>query len=69
MVFHFSSRCLFLVVSVLIFAGSTFTAQAEEIRIGHRDLTLNAELSLGDGATLSDGVVLMVHGTLAHNTM
>lgn len=32
-------------------------------------LTLNASLVLGDGKTVADGVVLLTHGTLAHNKM
>ena len=32
-------------------------------------LTLNAQLQLGVGKSLQNGVVILVHGTLAHNDM
>jgi pimeloyl-ACP methyl ester carboxylesterase len=44
-------------------------AKADEVTLKHGGLTLNGELTLADGKTLTDGVVLMVHGTLAHNAM
>jgi pimeloyl-ACP methyl ester carboxylesterase len=43
--------------------------EAEEIRLDHGGLTLNAQLDLAEGKSLKDGVVLIVHGTLAHNDM
>ena len=58
------------------FIGFLFTAlawapalKAEEVRIKHSGLTLNAQLNLADGKALKDGAVLLVHGTLAHNGM
>ncbi|KJS34436.1 MAG: hypothetical protein VR70_17685 [Rhodospirillaceae bacterium BRH_c57] len=45
------------------------TAQADPVTLEHDGLTLNGALELADGKALSDGVVLMVHGTLAHNGM
>ncbi|HAD87483.1 MAG TPA: alpha/beta hydrolase, partial [Rhodospirillaceae bacterium] len=44
-------------------------ATAEEVRLKQGDLTLNAQLDMADGKTLKDGLVLVVHGTLAHNDM
>lgn len=43
--------------------------QAKEVTISHNDLNLRANLQLAEGKTLEDGVVLMLHGTLAHNRM
>ncbi|MBT5812219.1 MAG: alpha/beta hydrolase [Rhodospirillaceae bacterium] len=43
--------------------------QAEEIKIPHDGVTLNAELTRAARRTLADGVVLIVHGTLSHNRM
>lgn len=63
------SRCLPWLLSVLVSTGVSFAVHAEEVRIAYNGLTLNAELSLADGANLGDGVVLVVHGTLAHNAM
>lgn len=57
----------------MAFAILTFvvasTALAEEVRIKPGDLTLNGQLDLASGKSLKDGVVLIVHGTLAHNAM
>jgi len=45
-------------------------ATCDAIRDGFRDgTTLNAEMSFADEASLRSGVVLIVHGTLAHNAM
>lgn len=43
--------------------------RAEEVKIEKGDLILNADLTLSGGKKVSDGVVLMVHGTLAHKRM
>ena len=43
--------------------------RAEEVKIKHGGLTLNANLNVASGKTLSDGVVLMLHGSLAHKDM
>ena len=45
-------------------------ANAEKVQITAKNgLKLNANLVLADGKKLSDGVVLITHGTLAHNGM
>lgn len=59
-------RMLAFVSAVFLFS---FSAQAEEVKIKNGDLTLNADLTLAEGKKISDGVVLMVHGTLAHKGM
>lgn len=43
--------------------------QAKEITQQFRGLTINANLELADGKSLEDGVVLILHGTMAHNRM
>lgn len=56
-----------LCLTALMPAGA---AQAEDISIKNADgLTLTANLVLADGKTVADGVVLLTHGTLAHNKM
>jgi Predicted hydrolases or acyltransferases (alpha/beta hydrolase superfamily) len=45
------------------------TLQAEEVTVKQGDITLRGELTLADGKTAKDGVILMQHGTLAHNKM
>ncbi len=42
---------------------------AEEIQLQHKGLTLNATLVLAEEQQISDGVLLLTHGTLAHNQM
>lgn len=42
---------------------------ADEVTIPHQGLTLNGELVLAEGEQISDGVLLLTHGTLAHNKM
>ncbi len=56
-------------LSVLLLALSTMAAHADEVRIKHAGLTLNAQLNMADGKALKDGAVMLVHGTLAHNGM
>lgn len=60
---------------ILLFAGLVMTAApaisyaGERVTLDHGGLTLNANLELAQGKTLADGVVLLTHGTLAHNKM
>ncbi len=56
-----------LALSLVVLAPAT--GSAKEVKIRHNGLTLNANLTLAPGKTLADGVVLMVHGTLAHGRM
>jgi pimeloyl-ACP methyl ester carboxylesterase len=45
-------------------------AIAEEVTIKDQGLTLNARLDMGDGRkSVDEGVILLLHGTLAHNDM
>lgn len=46
-----------------------FTAKAEEVSIPHGQLTLNANLEIAEGSKIEDGIVLIVHGFMAHNRM
>lgn len=54
-----------------LLAGVLFAtpAAAKEVQLERDGLTLNANLELAEGKTLSDGLVLMTHGTLAHGGM
>lgn len=56
-----------LVAAAVLMPGRP--ASAGEVKINHGGLTLNADLELAGGKTLADGVVLIVHGTLAHKRM
>lgn len=44
-------------------------AQAKEVKLAMGGLTLNAIATFAEGKTLKDGIVLITHGTMAHNDM
>ena len=49
---------------------AAFTSlHAEEVSVKQGDIELRGDLTLADGKTAKDGVILMLHGTLAHNKM
>jgi dienelactone hydrolase len=43
--------------------------QAEEVTLPFKGITLNANLELAQNKDVTDGVILIVHGTLAHRGM
>lgn len=45
------------------------SAAAEQLTLKDGDITLTAELKLADGKSLEDGVIVMLHGGLAHSRM
>lgn len=58
------------VAGVLVIAGLAGTpAIADEVKLAYKGLTLNANRELAAGKKISDGVMLIVHGTLAHGGM
>lgn len=56
-----------LAVSLPLFASPDLSA--EEVTVKQGKMELRGELSLAEDKTLKDGVILMLHGTLAHNSM
>ncbi len=56
-------------LAILLLAIPGQASHAGEVTLAHGDITLNARLELADGKTVKDGVILMTHGTLAHNGM
>lgn len=54
---------------VLVVASLLAPVHAEEVTTKLDDLTLRANLELASGKSMKDGVVLITHGTLAHNGM
>lgn len=56
-------------LAILMLALVNQSGHAGEVTLDHGDVTLNARLELADGKTIKDGVILMTHGTLAHNGM
>ena len=47
----------------------TSLANANEVTLPYKGLTLNASLDLADDKSLADGVILITHGGLAHRDM
>ena len=60
----------FFAPAVMLLASLAFTSvQAEEVTTKLDGLTLRGNLELASGKSVKDGVVLITHGTLAHNSM
>ena len=57
------------VIIGLLAALVSSAAFSGEVRIDGGEFTLNGDIELADGKNLSDGVVLLLHGTLAHKDM
>ncbi|MEW5729652.1 MAG: alpha/beta hydrolase [Pseudomonadota bacterium] len=57
------------VAAVLVLGAQAAQAEEKAVQIKQGALTLNGTLSLADGKSVKDGVVLFTHGTLAHNGM
>jgi pimeloyl-ACP methyl ester carboxylesterase len=56
-------------VALICFCFLTGPADAAEVTTTHKYLSLNGRLMAAEGKSLKDGVVLLTHGTLAHNRM
>jgi alpha-beta hydrolase superfamily lysophospholipase len=57
---------ILLVSAVWLIAAA---ASAGPVQISHAGIRLNGELRLPEGRTPRDGIVLITHGTMAHNGM
>lgn len=53
-------------MAVFLFVAA---ADAEPVQISYQGIKLNGELTVPESASIADGVVLVTHGTLAHNGM
>ncbi|WP_282608563.1 alpha/beta hydrolase [Pelagibius sp. Alg239-R121] len=49
--------------------SSSFAQETREVELKHDGLTLLGDLVMPDDGSLSDGAVLLLHGTLAHKDM
>jgi len=56
-------------LAALLLASVFVSVQAEDVTTKLDDLTLRGNLELAAGKSVKDGVVLITHGTLAHNKM
>ena len=54
---------------VIALCTTSVVINAKEVTQQYKGLTLNAEFQLATGKTISDGVVLITHGALAHRDM
>ncbi|MCW9034219.1 MAG: alpha/beta hydrolase [Rhodospirillales bacterium] len=59
----------FISVLITLFVLFPLAASAKDVKIIDDGITLNARLEIAEGKSLEDGVVLMLHGTLAHHGM
>ncbi len=62
---RFAAALAILLIATALAGGRA--SRADEIEVRHGDLTLLGNLIVAEDAALSDGAVLMVHGTLAHH--
>lgn len=58
-----------LIAACFCFAVLSPPVQAKEVKIPYQGRTLNANLNIAGGKSLADGILLMMHGTLAHKDM
>ena len=63
------TRVLVRYVCAVALGITAVAAEAKEVTFQHKGLTLNANLELASGKKLTDGAILITHGTLAHNGM
>ena len=56
-------------VSVLLLLIAVTSLHAEEVTLKYKGLTLNANLTMAEGKSFKDGIVLVLHGLMAHNKM
>lgn len=63
-------KLLTRVASAVVFSLlAAVTLQADEVTVKQGELELRADLTLAEGKTAQDGVIVLLHGTLAHNKM
>lgn len=66
--FSFKVR-LAIAGATLLACLQTTPAAADEVKLNYKGLSLVANVELASGKKLSDGVILIVHGTTAHGRM
>lgn len=55
--------------TLILLCTLPFSGQGKEVTLKFNNLSLNGNLELAEGKSLKDGVVLILHGFLAHNRM
>ena len=66
---HMVKQTIIRILCVLLLWALHSTAMAKEIVLQHNGLRLNAVLDMAAGRQLSDGVIVITHGSLAHRDM
>ncbi len=56
-------------IALLMLMLPCLSIQAEEIKLKHDGLTVNANLQMAEGKNYQDGIVLVIHDLLGHNQM
>jgi len=67
--FSGAKACSAVVIATLLAGSPLSTAVADEVKMNYQGLSLIANRELAAGKKLSDGVILIVHGTTAHGGM
>lgn len=57
------------IAAVLAVFAAVPLARADPVQLSYKNIRLNGEMTLPDGGSLGDGVVLITHGSLAHHEM
>ena len=65
----FKKSVLWAVMAMFFVLQMGANVSAKEVTLASKGITLNGELVMADGKQLSDGVVLITHGTLAFSGM
>ena len=56
-------------LATLLLSVPTLSLAAQQVTIPFNGLNLGANLAIAEGSSLSDNIVVLTHGTLAHNEM
>jgi pimeloyl-ACP methyl ester carboxylesterase len=63
-------RTMSIFVAAIAAAGlAAPAAWAEPVQLAYKDILLNGELTVPEGQSVHDGVILITHGSLAHHEM
>lgn len=62
-------RRYILLIGLILLTAPYQSSLAKDVQIKHHGLMLNGYLELAEGKTLKDGIILMLHGTIAHGRM
>jgi pimeloyl-ACP methyl ester carboxylesterase len=64
-----SVRVFNLIFFMTFLLSFPLSAHATKTTIPYKAMTLNGNLQMAEGKSLEDGIILITHGTLAHNKM